>query len=77
MLKETDKPGVFSNAPAPVVCSISGALALTAVHPMAKPPWAGGVGEDMPAMACTPLDSAPCPMVSLPPTGCSCGDLTG
>src|SRR5207244_3285249 len=36
-----------------------------------------GVGEDKPAMAGIPLDSATSPMVSLPPAGCPWGDLAG
>src|SRR5438132_4596283 len=73
--KWVGKPSVFSNTPTPVVCATAGALALAAVHPMAEPPCAGGVGEAMPAMACTPLDSAPCAMVSWPPTGGPCGAI--
>jgi hypothetical protein len=44
-----EKSAVCSNPPAPVVCSTSYALALAAVHLMAEPLDAGGVGADMPA----------------------------
>jgi len=42
------------SAPAPVVCFIVCALALAAVHPMAEPLCAGGVGEE-----CRPARARP------------------
>src|SRR2546430_667079 len=49
----------FSNAPAPVVISASGSLAMAAAHPMEENPWACDVVEDKPDMESRPLTAPP------------------
>ena len=57
------------------VISTSCSLAMTALHPIDEKQSAGGGFQDKSDTACTTLDTATSPMVSLPPAGFPCGYL--